>query len=840
MRRRKFTTETQRHKGFLSQNGVLLCALVSLWFASSPQLEAATHVTATYDLGANPHVMATVNGHEEYGLVFAQRNKLVTYNGVEYGPSVVKGYLDASGQLNDGAGNLWLDLIPNLGASPGDSYYVVTFNIQGQVHAEIWVVPDTTTVGAEVCQQSQAPSSGAAAVYYQFLQQVGEDLPQRPKLNLTGSGVSCVDNAGELRTDCTIAGGGGGGSAPIASPSVSGTVKIDAADPDPVVYLKSSADTLLAGKASSVHTHSENDVTNLTTDLAGKAPLTHSHAESDVTNLIADLAAKVPTSRSVSTSSPLSGGGVLSSDLALACPTCEVSGNKNAANGYAGLDGSLKLAGAQIPYGTSANTAAQGNDSRITGAEQTANKNAASGYAGLTASSKLNLSQMQEVLASADLSDLGGLFGTSPGTKAVTTALAGDPTADNCVKWIAGGKLGDAGQACGTGGGGGDNISVNSTAATNADFDDSTPAAPANSLNVKWQKDASAPDNISAYVPWAQGTITSSTPIINHTAEWNSGGTTFTNIFSNVTDTASASGSLLMDLQVGGSSKFKVRKDGMVLMGIGNFTVHDPNDLTKANAFDLSGITASTTRTTTVPDADTVLVQPYAGGSNQFVTDISTSGVVGHAQPSAANLSDGTTGSGAVVLATGPTNVSLNAEGSGNTITLVSKINMDVAGCDNASAAAAWDLPTSGAAGKACLGTGPRFGVLTFADAATSGAFTHLRLPSDWTGNIDLVLLYTGDTSSGNNIVWQPAEACVADGEGLLAPSFTTTTSATGAGPATAGQRKSLTFSNMTMTGCAAGETMFLRVQRLGSDGSDTYAGTAQLLEVEMTLRRAQ
>lgn len=43
---------------------------------------------------------------------------------------------------------------------------------------------------------------------------------------------------------------------------------------------------------------------------------------------------------------------------------------------------------------------------------------------------------------------------------------------------------------------------------------------------------------------------------------WNDGLTAFTAIKMNVTDTASASGSLLMDLQVGGSSKFSVRKDG--------------------------------------------------------------------------------------------------------------------------------------------------------------------------------------------------------------------------------------------------------------------------------------
>ena len=45
---------------------------------------------------------------------------------------------------------------------------------------------------------------------------------------------------------------------------------------------------------------------------------------------------------------------------------------------------------------------------------------------------------------------------------------------------------------------------------------------------------------------------------------WNAGATTFTAIKMSVTDTASAAGSLLMDLQVGGVSKFSVDKAGRV------------------------------------------------------------------------------------------------------------------------------------------------------------------------------------------------------------------------------------------------------------------------------------
>lgn len=54
----------------------------------------------------------------------------------------------------------------------------------------------------------------------------------------------------------------------------------------------------------------------------------------------------------------------------------------------------------------------------------------------------------------------------------------------------------------------------------------------------------------------------STAPLSNLTATWNAGGTTFTAVKMNVTDTASAAGSLLMDLQVGGVSQFSVTKAG--------------------------------------------------------------------------------------------------------------------------------------------------------------------------------------------------------------------------------------------------------------------------------------
>jgi hypothetical protein len=67
------------------------------------------------------------------------------------------------------------------------------------------------------------------------------------------------------------------------------------------------------------------------------------------------------------------------------------------------------------------------------------------------------------------------------------------------------------------------------------------------------------------------GTVTTSNPVINASQTWNASGTTFTGIKLNVTNTASAAASVLMDLQVGSASKFSVTPNGYLNFVGGNF-----------------------------------------------------------------------------------------------------------------------------------------------------------------------------------------------------------------------------------------------------------------------------
>ena len=68
------------------------------------------------------------------------------------------------------------------------------------------------------------------------------------------------------------------------------------------------------------------------------------------------------------------------------------------------------------------------------------------------------------------------------------------------------------------------------------------------------------------------GTVTANNPVLSATQTWNNAAVTFTGWQLNVTDTASNAGSLLMDLQVGGSSRFSVNKSGNITAVSGSAT----------------------------------------------------------------------------------------------------------------------------------------------------------------------------------------------------------------------------------------------------------------------------
>lgn len=147
------------------------------------------------------------------------------------------------------------------------------------------------------------------------------------------------------------------------------------------------------------------------------------------TPTVPGLATKADVTVSVSAGTGLTGGGDLSASRTLS-----------------------------VTYGTTAGTAAQGNDSRITGAEQLANKGVPNGYAGLDSAGKVPSAQLPAVAAPPDATT------TATGMIQLAGDLAGTATSPT-VPALAGKASTATTITAGTGLTGGGDLSTNRTLA---------------------------------------------------------------------------------------------------------------------------------------------------------------------------------------------------------------------------------------------------------------------------------------------------------------------------------------------------------------------------------------
>lgn len=185
------------------------------------------------------------------------------------------------------------------------------------------------------------------------------------------------------------------------------------------------------------------------------------------------------------------------------------------------------------------------------------------------------------------------------------------------------------------------------------------------------------------------------------------------------------------------------------------------------------------------------------------------------------------------------TNKTLDAEGTGNLLTIPERRWFEAARCDNATASTDWSLPAGTARPTpACItGTNTQRGVLDFDDTNDENAQTTIRLPADFTGAIDAVVFWQSTATTGN-AVWQVQTVCVADAE-TGDPAYNTASTVTDATKGTTNQFNSASLTGITITGCTASEVLFLRIRRNPADAGDTLGATARLIGVEVTVRRA-
>lgn len=187
--------------------GVLVLGALLLAVASLPTaLGAATITGRITDVAGNPIAGAQV------------RFQLTNY-GSGNPPRCLPGgclylNLQAIAATTDANGRFSQTLTENSSIAPaGTLYSVMIFAnaLPGSNYSNgLYSIPPGTWDLATLTPQAAIPAVPPATAYQTILIS-GSPLAQRLTLNFTGSGVSCADNAGSLRTDCIISGGGGGG-----------------------------------------------------------------------------------------------------------------------------------------------------------------------------------------------------------------------------------------------------------------------------------------------------------------------------------------------------------------------------------------------------------------------------------------------------------------------------------------------------------------------------------------------------------------------------------------------------------------------------------------------------
>jgi hypothetical protein len=277
-----------------------------------------------------------------------------------------------------------------------------------------------------------------------------------------------------------------------------------------------------------------------------------------------------------------------------------------------------------------------------------------------------------------------------------------------------------------------------------------------------------------------------------------------------------------------------------ISVGSGYSTVEDETTpLTARNTLNFAGagVTCAddTTKTTcTIPSStggDSITVDGGAVVDPNFI-DTATVNATADTAPSPDTIAFNVIANSIGTAQVG----TIDAEGSGVTLTVPRFIVFNAANCQNATAALGFSTPTTNAPAAACItGTNTQRGVADFDAATDESVQENFWLPAGWTGAIDLNIRWQSAATTGS-VVWGFQTICVAVAE-TADPAFNTAQTVTDAAQGTANRLNDASITTVTVTGCAADEQFFFKLYRDADNGSDDMTGDARLISMRLALR---
>lgn len=330
-------------------------------------------------------------------------------------------------------------------------------------------------------------------------------------------------------------------------------------------------------------------------------------------------------------------------------------------------------------------------------------------------------------------------------------------------------------------------------------------------------------------------------PVLKITGTWNTSAKVDAAFLVNMTNTASGAGSLLMDLQIGGTSEFTVDKAGNANAATSMSTGTAPSC-----AAGTAGVLCLASGT--APTSASNVLQLFANGSNIPQITINATGPFDLPYESSTFTTNGlvyaTAANTLTSTAAGATGQLYRSNGSGSAPTAtdlyIPRI-IPAANSNAGTAGAGWSIPSSsGGVPTSRAGTNNLGAYISITDSTTAQFM--FVLPEDWDTGVDPYIRFqiaSADTTSGHTIIPQFKISC-AKGDGSTtddvsfnaAHSTSTITLNT-----TANQfwsTATVQMNSTDVTGCVAGALMIVQVGRATDTATSAnfYSATITVPEV--------